>query len=219
LHLSLFFQVFNSKDVNQIKRINFPLSAAFLYSLFSAVLISSVSSSLNLHMVSKLSSYGIHEMKVEASFSQIAPPVFNVENYRFWIVKMETYQEALDLWKAMEEDYEVHSLPNNPTMAQSRSHKERKTRKSKAIASLFDVVMLFHENHVSLNNKRSLDYLKEESAEDERIGDLQVLNLIREFKLQKIKEFETIKEYLRQIAWHCQQGKVTWQQNLLILEL
>jgi hypothetical protein len=56
--------------------------------------------------------------------------------------------------------------------------------------------MLFHENHVSLNNKRSLDYLKEESAEDERIGDLQVLNLIREFKLQKIKEFETIKEYL-----------------------
>lgn len=50
-------------------------------------------------------------------------------------------------------------------------------------------LMLFHENHVSLNNKRSLDYLKEESAQDERIGDLQVLNLIREFKLTKHKGF------------------------------
>jgi len=115
-------------------------------------------------------------MKVEASFSQIAPPVSNIENYRLWIVKMETYQEAIDLWKAMEEDYEVPSLPINPTMAQSRSHKEKKNRKSKAIASLFDVVM-FHENHVSLNNKRSLDYLKEESAEDERIGDLSMKNM------------------------------------------
>ena len=79
-------------------------------------------------------------MKFEASSSQIAPPVFDGENYRFWTVKMETCQEALDLWKAMEEDYEVPSLPNNPTVAQSRSHTERKTRKSKAIASLFDVV-------------------------------------------------------------------------------
>lgn len=39
---------------------------------------------------------------------------------------MESYLEALDLWKAMEEDYEVPPLPNNPTMDQIKIHKEKK---------------------------------------------------------------------------------------------
>lgn len=40
-------------------------------------------------------------------------------------LKMETYLEALDLWEAMKEDYEVPLLPNNPTMIQIKNHKER----------------------------------------------------------------------------------------------
>jgi len=39
------------------------------------------------------------------------------------------------------------------------------------------------------------DYLKKEYVGDERIHDMQILNLIREFELQRIKEFETIKEH------------------------
>ena len=39
------------------------------------------------------------------------------------------------------------------------------------------------------------DYLKEEYAGNEKIKGMQVLNLIREFELQKMKESETIKEY------------------------
>jgi len=39
------------------------------------------------------------------------------------------------------------------------------------------------------------DYLKEEYVGDERIRSMQVLNLMREFELQKMKESETIKEY------------------------
>lgn len=37
--------------------------------------------------------------------------------------------------------------------------------------------------------------MKEEYTEDERIEGMKVLNLIREFELQKIKESETVKEY------------------------
>ncbi|RDX80869.1 hypothetical protein CR513_38524, partial [Mucuna pruriens] len=40
------------------------------------------------------------------------------------------------------------------------------------------------------------DYLREEYARDERIRSMQMLNLMREFELQRMKEFETIKEYL-----------------------
>ncbi|XP_024035527.1 uncharacterized protein LOC107175008 [Citrus sinensis] len=100
-------------------------------------------------------------MEAEASFSSIAPPVFDGDNYQMWAVHMETYLDALDLWEAVEEDYEIPALPNNPTMT----------------------------------TKSMWDYLKKEYAGDEKIKGMQVLNLIREFELQKMKESETIKEY------------------------
>jgi len=71
-------------------------------------------------------------MEVEASFSQVAPPVFDGKNYDLRVVRMESYIEALDLWESMEEDYNVPALPDNPTMAQIKNHKERKTKKAKA---------------------------------------------------------------------------------------
>jgi len=43
--------------------------------------------------------------------------------------------------------------------------------------------------------KEIWDYLKEEYAGDERIRGMQVLNLKREFEMQKMKESETIKDY------------------------
>ena len=53
-------------------------------------------------------------MEAETSFSHIFSPIFDGENYQLWTVKIKTYVEALDLWEAVEEDYEVHLLSNNP---------------------------------------------------------------------------------------------------------
>ncbi|XP_037491706.1 uncharacterized protein LOC105635639 [Jatropha curcas] len=83
---------------------------------------------------------------------------------------MEAHLDALDLWEAVEEDYEVVPLPTNPTMAQIKNHKERKTRKS-----------------------------KEEYAGDDRIRGMKALNYIREFELQRMKESETAKEYFERL--------------------
>ena len=47
---------------------------------------------------------------------------------------------TLDLWEAIEEDYEMTPLPANPTVAQMKSQKERKTKKFKAKANLFAIV-------------------------------------------------------------------------------
>jgi hypothetical protein len=125
-------------------------------------------------------------MEAETSFSQISSPIFDGENYQLWAVKMETYLEELDLWETVEEDFEVHSLPNNPTVAQIKNHKERKTRKSKAKACLFAVVSTtIFTRIMSLKSAKDVwDYLKKEYAGDERIRGMQSLNLIREFKLQ-----------------------------------
>ncbi|XP_016579127.2 uncharacterized protein LOC107876789 [Capsicum annuum] len=54
---------------------------------------------------------------------------------------MTVHIEALDLWKAVKEDYEVTPLGDNPTVNQIRHHKERKTRKAKAKECLFSARM------------------------------------------------------------------------------
>jgi hypothetical protein len=79
-------------------------------------------------------------MEVEANFSSIASPVFNGDNYQTWAVRMKTYLDVLDIWEAVKENYEIPALPNNPTMAQIKAHKEKNTKKSKAKACLLAAV-------------------------------------------------------------------------------
>ena len=136
-------------------------------------------------------------MEGEASFSHITLPIFDGENYDLWEVKMQSYMESLDLWDAVEEDYEIYPLPENPTMAQIKNHKERKMKKAKARSCLFTGVsqMIFIRIMTLKSPKAIWDYLKEEYAGDDRIRSMQVLNLRREFELQRMKESETIKEY------------------------
>jgi hypothetical protein len=68
-------------------------------------------------------------MEAKTSFSHITSPTCDGEKYQLWAVKMETYLEALDLWEAIEEDYDVPPLPNNPIMTHIKVHKNRKTKK------------------------------------------------------------------------------------------
>lgn len=119
--------------------------------------------------------------------------VFNGSNYQLWAVRMEAYLEALDLW----EDYEIPVLPNNPTMAQIKMQKEKKTKKAKAKACLFAAVSTtIFTRIMSLKSAKDIwDYLKKEYEGDERIKGMQVLNLIREFELQRMKDSETIQDY------------------------
>jgi hypothetical protein len=86
---------------------------------------------------------------------------------------------------------------NNPTVAQIKNHKKRKTRKSKAKACLFAVVFTtIFTRIMSLKSTKDVwDYLKKEYTGDDRICGMQSLNLIREFEPQRMKDSETIKEY------------------------
>ena len=42
-------------------------------------------------------------MNAEASFAQIAPPIFDGENYQMQAMRMEAYLEALDVQEAVED--------------------------------------------------------------------------------------------------------------------
>ncbi|XP_074379364.1 retrovirus-related Pol polyprotein from transposon TNT 1-94 isoform X2 [Apium graveolens] len=111
--------------------------------------------------------------------------------------RMEAYLEANDLWEPVEEDYELPALANNPTMAQMKHHKERKTKKSKARAVLFSAVSsdIFTRIMTMKTSFEIWNFLKSEYEGDERIKGMQVLNLVREFEMQRMRESETIKVY------------------------
>ncbi|RDX96875.1 hypothetical protein CR513_20419, partial [Mucuna pruriens] len=86
---------------------------------------------------------------------------------------MEAYLETLDLWEAIEEDYEVLPLPDNPTMAQIKNHKEKKNPKSKGKTMI-----------MTLKSAKAINLMREFE-----------LQRMKESELQRMKESETMKEY------------------------
>ncbi|KAJ8635046.1 hypothetical protein MRB53_009313 [Persea americana] len=70
-------------------------------------------------------------------------------------------------------------------------------RKSKAKASLFAVVSssIFTRVMTLKTAKGIWDFLKKEYEGNEQVKGMQVLNLIRDFEMQRMKESETIKDY------------------------
>ena len=87
--------------------------------------------------------------------------MFDGDNYHIWAAIMETHLEANDLWKTVEEDYEVFPLPANPTMAQIKNQKERKARKSKAsgiIIPMYIVIKIIGAIQNSIQHYQDSDY-------------------------------------------------------------
>jgi hypothetical protein len=136
-------------------------------------------------------------MDSESIISHGSPLIFNGENYETWAIKMTIHLEALDLWEAVEENYIFPDLPANPTVTQLKIHKEKKTRKSKAKACLYAAVSnTIFTRIMNLESAKGIwDYLKKEYQGNERTKNMQVLNIIREFEMQKMKETENIKDY------------------------
>ena len=136
-------------------------------------------------------------MTSEASLNALAPLVFDGINYQVWVVRMEAYLDASDLWEAVSEEYEVPPQSDNPTMAQIKLYNERRQRKSKAKASLFTVVSsaIFTRIMTLKTTNEIWNFLNKEYEGNEQVKGMQVLNLIREFEMQMMKESETIMDY------------------------
>ncbi|XP_017636057.1 uncharacterized protein LOC108478146 [Gossypium arboreum] len=132
-----------------------------------------------------------------SNLSILAPPVFDGENYQARVVRMQAYMEGCDYWEAIEEDYEVTPLLNNPTMNQIKMHKEKTTKKAKVKSCLYVSISpaIFNRIMAFGSVKEIWDYLKAEYQGDERIKSMKVLNLIKKFERLQMKESESIKEY------------------------
>ena len=54
---------------------------------------------------------------MEVSSLTAAPSILDGDNYETWAVRMTVYLQELDVWEAVEENYEVHLMGANPIVA------------------------------------------------------------------------------------------------------
>ena len=112
-------------------------------------------------------------------------PPFNLtcKNYQIWSVKMHAILKAYELWETVTKNKPLDVLPANPTLDQIKSNNEEMEKKSKAKSLMQNVV----EDNVCYiimackTAKEAWDRLKEEYKGNNRLCQMQVLNLKREF--------------------------------------
>lgn len=82
-------------------------------------------------------------------------------------------------------------------MTQIKIRKEKKTRKSKAKACQFSLVSSSIITSITKleSTKDVWDYIKLEYLHNQGTKSMQVLNLIKEFEIQRMKKIENIKDY------------------------
>ena len=78
-----------------------------------------------------------------------------------------------------------------------KNHKEKKTRKAKSKACLFSTVspLILQLEFVA----EIWEHLQEEYQDNERVRNMHVMNLIREFEMVRMNESQTIKDYVEQL--------------------
>ncbi|XP_031278535.1 uncharacterized protein LOC116136986 [Pistacia vera] len=136
-----------------------------------------------------------------SSSSSMSPPVYNGELYHLWAVKMKVYMRGLGLWQYVEEEKQPSLLGPNPTLNQLRLHEEEVAKASRALSIIHQGVTdaIFTKIVACETTKKAWERLKEDPLGNERSRQMNVLNLRREFEVLKMKEAETIKEYVDRI--------------------
>ena len=109
---------------------------------------------------------------------------------------MKSYLEASGLWDVVMS--EIQSLQEDPTVAQIRNYNDEAIRRSKAKTCIHSAIsnVVFTIIMACETAKEVWDTLQETFQGNEKTRQMQVLNLKREFEMLRIKEVETINEYI-----------------------
>ncbi|KAF2306576.1 hypothetical protein GH714_019544 [Hevea brasiliensis] len=143
-----------------------------------------------------------------SSSSFPAPPPLTGENYQLWSVKMKAYLKAFDLWDAEEKSQDPPPLPNDPSLAQIKNHREEKSRKFRALTCIHSAVSetIFTRIMTCETAKEAWDEIKEEFEGTEKTKQMKLLTLKREYENLKMKETESIKDYTSRLMEACFHG-------------
>ncbi|GAV76372.1 DUF4219 domain-containing protein/UBN2 domain-containing protein [Cephalotus follicularis] len=140
-------------------------------------------------------------MASSSNVSLLAPPVVGGNEYDFWSAKMKTYLRAYDLWESVEKGYSPPENPDNLSIAQMKTVKVESTQNFKALSFLHSIVAesIFPRIVASSTDKEAWDTLQEEFQGTERVRAMRLLNLRRDYENLKMKDSETVKDYISKV--------------------
>ncbi|XP_044496576.1 uncharacterized protein LOC123218984 [Mangifera indica] len=111
---------------------------------------------------------------------------------------MKAYLRAFDLWDVVEIDKQPNPLPENPTLNQIKHHSEEVTKRYKALSCIHSAVseVMFAKIMACETTKEAWDKLRLEFHGSDKSKQMQIFNLKREFALLRMKDGESIKDYI-----------------------
>ena len=136
-------------------------------------------------------------LMASSNTSTLSTPVFNGENYQVWVVKMKAYLRGLGLqWVEIER--QIQPLGNNPILNQIMAHDEEETKAPRTLSYIHVVVSkpIFTRIMACETPKEAWDKFKEMYLGSGRTRQIQILNLKRKFEVLRMKDNESIKEYV-----------------------
>ena len=135
-----------------------------------------------------------------SNISGSARLMFTGENYNAWSVKMQAYLKVSLLWEAVEKEMET-DLPVNPTLNQIKTYEERVSKKFRALSTLHAAVdeTIFTRIMACETAKQVWDKLRMEFQGSDKIKQMQLFNLRKEFELLRMKEAENVKAYIDRV--------------------
>ncbi|XP_047250048.1 uncharacterized protein LOC124885844 [Capsicum annuum] len=126
------------------------------------------------------------------------PPIFSGKNYHIWAIKMKSYLKALNLWDVIEKgEPAVQPLRDNSNLNDIKTYDELVTRSPRALTCIHSSLMevMFTKIMACETAKEVWYKLKEEFEGNNKVKFVKVLTLKREFKLLKMNESDSVKEY------------------------
>ncbi|GAV90790.1 UBN2 domain-containing protein [Cephalotus follicularis] len=114
---------------------------------------------------------------------------------------MRTYLRAYDLWETIEKGYQPPVEMDNPTVAQIKQQKEESSKNFKALSFLDSAVAesIFPRIMASTTAKEAWDTLQDEFQGSDRVRAIRLLNFRRDYENLKMKDNETVKDYVLRI--------------------
>ncbi|XP_007014181.2 PREDICTED: uncharacterized protein LOC18589236 [Theobroma cacao] len=140
-------------------------------------------------------------MATTTTVSHLALPLFNGDNYPSWSVKMKAYLRGYDLWDVIESGSEVPPLRDNASAAQIKQYHEETTKRYRALSFIHGVVTepIFSRIMACKSAKEAWEKLKVAFQGSDRTRHQQVMNLMREFEALKMKDTDSVKDYINKV--------------------
>ncbi|TXG48236.1 hypothetical protein EZV62_027530 [Acer yangbiense] len=115
---------------------------------------------------------------------------------------MRSYLKSFGLWEYLAEDKQVPALRANPTIAQIKQYEEEKMKRDKVVTCLHSALKdsVFTSIMHLETAKEIWDELKERYEGSERVKNVKMLTLKREFEMLKMKESESVKDYSSKLS-------------------